>query len=582
MNSPAILSLRRADFSPHQPEIRVPRNCWRGSPQCLLAVILLATLAAHGQGGGTAESGPAAIRLNTVGYLPGQAKVASIPQGCTNFFVVRVSDDSVVYSNTVTGPVWNADTGEQIWQADFSTVHATGKFRVTAPGAGGSPVFTIGPEVWQEPFWLVERGFYLWRCGTAVSEAWQGQTFAHGACHTNDAWLDFATGGHTNVASTRGWHDAGDFNKYVVNAGVTVGVLFRAWDDFGPAIQKVPLGLPAAADQPPGLPDFLAEIKWETDWLLTMQAPDGSVYHKVSTQWFGGFIMPEDEHTPRYFTPWSSAATADFVAMLALGAREFRPYAPAYADQCLAAATKSYAFLTAHPENHRADQSQFHTGTYEVNDRSARLWAAAELWEATGRPDCLQDFEQRCSAGGARVDASFDYANVGDLGEFTYLFSHRAGRNESLVGLLRTHLLVMADGIVQKQQAHGYGRPLGSNYGWGGNGAVARQTVILHAASRLDPRPEYAAASYAALDFLLGRNVHGRSYVTGLGFHPPEHPHDRRSGADNIVEPWPGYLVGGPNPGAKDWHDVQADYRTNEIAINWQAALVYALAAALE
>ncbi len=521
------------------------------------------------------------IRMNTVGFVPAQEKHAAIARGCTNFTVVRASDGAVVFSNTIPSSMVNADTGENLWQADFSALQAPGAFQLDVPGVGRSAAFTISPKVYVEPFYAVERGFYLWRCGTAVSETWQGQTFAHAACHTNDAWLDLATGQHTRVASTRGWHDAGDFNKYVVNAGVTVGVLFRAWEDFGGAIQKVALELPATGEPTPGLPDFLAEIKWETDWLLTMQAPDGSVYHKVSTQSFGGFILPETELTPRYFVPWSSAATANFVAMLAQAAREFRPYAPAYADQCLAAASKSYAFLTTHPENHRADQSAFHTGAYEVNDRSARLWAAAELWETTGRADCLRDFETRCRAEGARVEASFDYGNVGNLGALTYLFSHRPGRDEALAGLLRTHWLVTADVIVQKHLAHGYGRPLGGSYSWGGNGAVARQAVILEAANRLDPHPEYVAASRATLDYLLGRNVHGRSYVTGVGFHPPEHPHDRRSGADNIVPPWPGYLVGGPNPGAADWHDEQADFRTNEIAINWQAALVYALAAAL-
>jgi endoglucanase len=55
------------------------------------------------------------------------------------------------------------------------------------------------------------------------------------------------------------------------------------------------------------------------------------------------------------------------------------------------------------------------------------------------------------------------------------------------------------------------------------------------------------------------------------------HPHDRRSGADEVDAPWPGYLVGGGQR-ATDWKDEQEDYRTNEIAINWQAAMVYALA----
>jgi endoglucanase len=81
---------------------------------------------------------------------------------------------------------------------------------------------------------------------------------------------------------------------------------------------------------------------------------------------------------------------------------------------------------------------------------------------------------------------------------------------------------------------------------------------------------------------LFGRNVHGRSYVTGLGDRPPQHPHDRRAAADNVDEPWPGYLVGGPNRSADDWHDIQDDYRTNEIAINWNGALIYALAANLD
>jgi endoglucanase len=54
-------------------------------------------------------------------------------------------------------------------------------------------------------------------------------------------------------------------------------------------------------------------------------------------------------------------------------------------------------------------------------------------------------------------------------------------------------------------------------------------------------------------------------------------PHDRRSGADGIKAPWPGYIVGGGHS-ATDWVDKEESYSHNEVAINWQAALVYALA----
>ena len=189
------------------------------------------------------------------------------------------------------------------------------------------------------------------------------------------------------------------------------------------------------------------------------------------------------------------------------------------------------------------------------------------------------DFETRCRAVNGDFDVRWDYGNVKDLGELTYFFPtgqdvRRAGR------LLRTNLLAAADRLVQARDAHGYARPAGTAYSWGGNGVVARQVVLLQAGMlhRFSPKPDYVTASLDALGHLLGRNYYGRSFVTGVGFKPPLHPHDRRSGAE-LTRAMAGYLVGGSNPGATNWQDVQANYRVNEIAINWNSALIYALAA---
>ncbi len=527
---------------------------------------------------GCAVSGLAAtnpIRLDTVGYLPELPKVASIAAGCTNFQIIRASDGKIIFSGPTSGAKLNADTGENLFAADFSACREPGIFQLEVPGVGRSPRFEIGTNAFTEAYRTTLLGMYLWRCGTAVSATFGGKTFAHAACHTNDAWLDFAGGGHTNRAANGGWHDAGDYNKYVVNAGVSVGVMLRAWEDFGGALAKVKLQLPPSRD---GLPDFLREVKWELDWLLTMQAPDGSVFHKVSTVKFGAFILPEEEPAPRYFVPWGSAATADFVAMTAMAARNFQKYDPAFATQCLQAAQKSYQFLMANPENHPADQSEFSTGTYAVRDRDARLWAAAELWAATGDAECLHDFETRAKQAGSQIDAGWDYGNVKNLGELTYLFSTRSGRDPNLLATLRRNLLATADAIVATAAAHGYARPLGNRYSWGGNGTVARQTVVLHAAEKLSPQPAYRATALDAVHYLLGRNSYGRSFVTGIGFEPPLHPHDRLSAALNLDGPCPGRLVGGPRQRATDWVDLESDYTRNEIAVNWNTALIYALA----
>jgi endoglucanase len=323
--------------------------------------------------------------------------------------------------------------------------------------------------------------------------------------------------------------------------------------------------------------------------------------------------MPEAETTDRFFTPWGSEATADFVAMTAQAARVFRPYDALFADRCLQAAQLSYRFLQAHPEYHKADQTGFSTGTYEVNEPNRRLrgepnnrlWAEAELWQTTGAREVLRDLEAHVKAIRGHVDGDFDWEEVKDLGLITYLSSQRPGRDPALVKMVRANLLAAADRIVATRNRHGYGRPLGSVYYWGCNGGVARQSLILIAASHLSvesapvsgtrgaarllpsscwrsARRDYRDASLDALNHLFGRNVYGRSFVTGLGFQSPVHPHDRRCGDGAQGEPWPGYLVGGPHPRATDWHDMQADFRTNEIAINWNAALVYALAACLD
>ncbi|MEI6192949.1 MAG: glycoside hydrolase family 9 protein [Verrucomicrobiota bacterium] len=521
------------------------------------------------------SAGSNPIRLDTVGYLPELPKVASIAADCTNFQLIRVSDGKSIFAGEASGPVTNADSGEKLFSADFSACHEPGIFQLDVPGVGRSPRFEIGSGAFTNAYRTAMLGMYLWRCGTAVSATFGGKLFAHDACHTNDAWLELAGGEHSVRPSLGGWHDAGDYNKYVVNAGVSVGVMLRAWEDFGGALEKVKLQLPPGDE---GIPDFLREVKWELDWLLTMLAPDGSVYHKVSTRDFGAFIMPEEETAPRYFVPWGSAATADFVAMMAMAARDYEKYDLAFAARCLQAAQKSYQFLAENPMNHPADQSEFSTGTYAVRDRDARLWAAAELWETTGDAGCLRDYEERAKKSGGELDASWDYGNVKNLGELTYLFSTRGGRDTNLLTTLQTSLLKTADAIVAKAAAHGYARPLGIKYSWGGNGTVARQVVVLHAAEKISPKPAYRATAMDAVNYLLGRNSFGRSFVTGIGFEPPLHPHDRFSAALDLDVPCPGHLVGGPQPGALDWQDLQRDYTRNEIAVNWNTALIYALA----
>ena len=161
-----------------------------------------------------------------------------------------------------------------------------------------------------------------------------------------------------------------------------------------------------------------------------------------------------------------------------------------------------------------------------------------------------------------------------DFGLLTYLSSRREGRDPALVAPVRAGLLHAADAIVRARDEHGHAPPLGTVSYWGCNGSVARQALVLQAANRLGPKPAFRVTALGALNHLFGRNCHGRSFVTSLGDRPPLHPHDRRSDGDKVETPWPGYLIGGAHPRATSWEDEQHDYRTNEIAINGNAALL--------
>lgn len=525
------------------------------------------------------------IRLNSLGFLPDAAKKASIVASCSEFAVKRAADGTSVYSGTAAGPTHQQDVGQDVWIADFSKLSEKGTFYLDVPGVGRSVDFKIGDDVYDFAYYTVMRGFYLWRCGMAVAGEHNGNHYAQAACHLDDGYEDYLGREGVKRDGTGGWHDAGDYGKYTVNAGITVGCLFMAWDHFQDKLKNISLDIP---DTAPGYPDFLKELKWETDWLLKMAYPDGSgrVSHKLTRLNFSGFIMPEEDKEKRYFTEWGSAATADFVAMMAMAARYFKPYDAAYAQKCLDAAKTSYAFLKANPEDKRFQQGDFRTGGYQTSDPDDRLWAAAEMWETTGDAEYLKDFEARAAApvasrrgpgSAGKIDEDWDWGNVRNLGMFTYVLSQRQGRNPELLETVRKDVIATADAIVANAKQDVYGRAL-RRYYWGCNGTVARQVLNLQVAHRIAPKRAYIDASLDAVGHLFGRNFYNRSYVTGLGIDPPMHPHDRRSGADGVEAPWPGYVVGGGHPGATNWNDEQEDYRTNEIAINWQAGLVYALA----
>lgn len=546
------------------------------------------------------------IRLNTVGFAPERQKLGAFSGTEPRFQVRSTKDDKIAFEGEASAPRQWDETGEQLRIADFTELREPGEYYVTIQGSEArSAAFTIGYEALQKAASLSVLAMYGQRCGEAVHLEHDDESYAHDECHLEEARLDYAdypdagaagaagaasTGAAvTKLDDTGGWHDAGDYGKYTVNGAFSVAYYLKAYEDFEETVEALEVEIPERTND---VPDLLDEARVELEWLLKVQFPNGAFSHKVTGLNFEGQIMPEDDLQLRYFTEVGTAATGDAAAVLALGARLYRPFDAEFADRCLAAARRGEEFLSNHPQLIVPDLAKFSTGAYLAGDgdQDERAWTLAELFETTGETAYLDKLEDAESGlPGLTINSFIDWYGAGNLALITYARSEREERDPELVASVRADIIAAADAMVSEATNDPYGRA-SRRYSWGGNGSIARLTHVLAAANSMSPDARYPDAIQSQVDHLFGRNPFSRSFVTGVGHYPPVNPHHRPSAGDRSGLPWPGLLVGGPHadgtvPGnplaALNWADSPSDYWHNEIAINWNTALTYALIALL-
>jgi endoglucanase len=543
------------------------------------------------------------IKVDQVGYLNTAAKVAlvSSPSPATQFTVNQSKDGKAIFAGTLTAAAQDIDSGDQVQAADFSRWIKTGTYYIDVPGVGRSWDFEIGPTVYANTWRLAMRSYYGQRCGIAVDLGPEFPGFKHEACHLEGAYHPSSgkTGPHVSMG---GWHDAGDYGRYVVNSGISTGTLLWTYEMYGSRLKNVNLKIPETGN---GVPDILNEIKWNLDWMLGMQDDDGGVFHKQTSEKFCDFIMPEKDKLISFVIgtgkePFkSSCATGDFAAVMAVAGRVYQPHNPAFGNKCLKAAQKAWAWLDKNPNVTFNNPANVATGGYgDRNCADERLWAAAELFRSTGEAEYSRYFLEHYTAlpkPNDRVEPP-SWANVGSLALWTYALGK--GGDPAAVNSIRHDAIASADEIVRQNAANGYRISMtNKDYIWGSNAVLANYGMQLLVTDALAHNTRYREAALEDLHYLLGRNTFSLSFVTRVGENPFRHPHHRPSGADNNAEPWPGLLSGGPNhgrndpdmkklsadlPPAKMYLDEQAAYAANEVAINWNAPLVFLLAGAMD
>jgi len=561
----------------------------------LAALLVVPLVLARGQ-----EAPNVAIKVDQVGYPLDGPKIALVSAQGKTFELKRSSDKSVAFRGNLTSPAADANTGDQVQQADFSNFSKPGAYYLSVPGVGRSWNFTLGPNVYQRAYYMAMRGFYGQRCGTAVDMGPEFPGFNHPACHLHGEFHPSSgkSGERDNIG---GWHDAGDYGRYTVNSGISTGLLLWAWEIYAPNLKAISLNIPETGN---GTPDILNEARWNLEWMLKMQDDDGGVWHKQTSEHFSAFVAPQDDTLISDVIGTGSApykstcATADLAAVAAIAARVFKPFDANFAAQNLDAARRAWDWAQKNPNVTFRNPPGVSTGDY--GDRSCsdeRLWAAAELGRTTGEAAFNSYFLSNYNLFLPTLDAppAAGWNQLAPMALWTYALSPQKGNDPKAVAAIHERTIAAANAVVDRTKSNPYRTSMkASDYIWGSNGVAAGYGIYLLIANQFSPSAAFTDTARDNLHYIFGRNTFSISWVTQLGENPFQHPHHRPSGATGKA--WPGLMSGGPNAGRQDavlaklpkdlppakvYADQLASYASNEIAINWQASLVFLLAGQL-
>lgn len=567
------------------------------------------------------DTGPA-IKVNQTGYLPRGPKEATVVTDATAAqpWSLVSGTGSVLTSGTTTPRGTDPSSGAAVHTIDFTSYTRSARDAHLTVGSESSHPFDIAADVYQGLRADAMTFFYTNRSGIAIDGAIAGAEYARPAghvgvlpnqgdtavpCQEPKEWMDNWTCDYT-LDVTGGWYDAGDHGKYVVNGGIATHQLLSAYErtlyadvvDDG-ALGDSTLRVPERGND---VPDILDEARWNLELMLKMQVPDGEplagmAHHKVhDVAWTGLPLLPSADPKARALHRPSTAATLNLAAVAATGARLWRTLDPSFSDELLRAATTAYDAAQAHPDLF-APREDGAAGGGPYNDADVQdefYWAAAELYLTTGD----SGYENDVTASPlheAQVFSpdGFYWGSVAALGRMDLATVPSDLPDREAV---RDSVVAGADRLVALQDGEAFGQtytPAGGRYAWGSNSSMLNNQVVIATAFDITDDAGYARSVLEGLDYLLGRNVLGMSYVTGYGTVNAHDQHSRwyaHSLDPALPNPPRGTVSGGPNSSIQDpvsgswlegclpqWcyvDDIRA-WAVNEITINWNSSLAW-------
>jgi len=532
------------------------------------------------------------IKVDQFGYRPSDKKIAVIsnpvsgynntsPFSPGNTYQVRKwDDDAVVYSSAITA--WNSgstqiQSGDKVWWFDFTAVTSPGMYYVMDVSRNvRSYQFEIADHVYLKTLKQATRVFYYQRCGIPKSSPYAQFGWSDSACHTGNLQdTDCRSYNNTNPSTSKnlsgGWHDAGDYNKYVNFTFETMIDLLLAYKE-NSQMWGDDYNIPESGN---GIPDLLDEIKFELDWLLKMQNSNGSVLSIVGVQNFGTASPPSADISQRLYGPATTSASFTASALFALGALQFNSIGQNdYANTLQSASVNAWNWAVANPSITFYNSGIIGAGEQEVGsyEKLVRQMAAASfLYALTGNSNYKSFFESNYTQMHL-IQWGFAYPFENGQQDMLLYYASLAGATPSVANAIRNAYRSSlktnnADNLpAYLNKTDAYRAHLSNqNYTWGSNTTKGRQGIMFNnmLTYNLDSlnNSYYREAALGFTNYFHGTNPTAFCYLSNMSSHGAENSiseiyHSWFADGSNLWDkagtsvygPAPGFVPGGVNP----------------------------------
>ncbi len=487
-----------------------------------------------------------AVMVNQLGYLTNSRKVAYVTGGGRTFEIVNATTGEIVYEGKIEKGGYESTSGDDVHFCDFSDFTTPGYYYLWVNREIFSYPFNIGDDVYDTLFDDMLKTIFYQRCGYELPDGYENP-YMHEACHTSYRHLMSEKVKGNEVAYqkdlTGGWHDAGDFSVQGTSVSLTSAQLMYVYRMY-PELCSDEVGIPESGN---GVPDILDEARWGIEWLMKMQTEDGGVMRRTEAWGQPALTVRADKDTkPQYLYGVNYSDTGNMVAVCALASRIYKDIDADFANKCMEAANRGYAWLMANPDFKYEYVGNFYGATTEYQGASQYdelLWAKAEMYATTKDAKYLEDTE-KLAATEALTGAS--YHDRGGMVIYSIITEGDGEWNSDALYSIKSATRQAAKQYAKYAQNNKWNVAANAEalkYDYNFTLILSRFSWSMLLAEKVESRVDYYDLASGIIDFALGANPLNISYTTGYGSNPVQYVHHRNSALGNM---FPGIVVPGP------------------------------------